>query len=517
MIKTRFAPSPTGFLHIGSLRTALYAYLFAKANNGKLILRIEDTDQSREVEGAQKHIIEILKTCGIEIDEGPEAGGENGPYIQSKRLSIYKEHVNKLIKDKKAYHCFCTPERLTEMREKQLARKKAPMYDRKCLELSEEELQEKLNNNEPHVIRMKVPHDQTVIINDEVRGKVRFECKNIDDQVILKSDGFPTYHLACVVDDHLMGITHVVRAEEWLPSTPKHALLYQFFNWEAPSFAHLPLILNDQKQKLSKRHGSVHVEAFLEDGICIEALINFISLLGWHPGTKNEIYSLTELIENFSLEKVHKAGAIFNREKLIWFNWQWTRRKYIEIIEIEAKKINPDITLNNRFKFIFDNQIDRQNFDKIRANTLYELVQTHLKTNQDIEFIKKCLPSLEDKILQNPNSINEIISFYNTITEYTPELFIHEKMKVDLKQAKQSLESCLKTLEELKEEEFTEEKIKNALIETITNLGIKNGQLLWPVRAALSGEQFSPGVFEICEVLGKEESIKRLKAGIKKI
>ena len=328
MIKTRFAPSPTGYLHIGSLRTALYAYLFARQKKGKLILRIEDTDQNRFVEGAVESLIRTLQWAGITYDEGPEVGGSNSPYIQSERLELYKKEVQVLLDKGQAYRCFCSMERLDEMRKEQQERKQAPMYDKKCRKRSHEEIHQLLEQNSPHVIRMAIPENEILRFRDVVRGDLEFASNTIDDQVLMKSDGFPTYHLANVVDDHDMGITHVIRAEEWLPSTPKHIYLYKAFEWKMPEFAHIPLILNPDKSKLSKRQGDVAVEDYRAKGYLPEAMINFIVLLGWNPGggETNEIFSMEELIAQFDLEKVHKSGAVFDLNRLKWINGEYLRK-----------------------------------------------------------------------------------------------------------------------------------------------------------------------------------------------
>ncbi len=329
-VRVRFAPSPTGYLHIGGLRTALYNYLFAKNNNGKFILRIEDTDRNRYVEGAVENLISTLNWIGLKYDEGPDAKGEFGPYMQSQRLDIYKKYANDLLENGKAYCCFCTPERLQELREEQ-QRQKLPQakYDKHCLNLTKDEIKEKLESGIPHVIRLNVPADQKVTFDDVIRERVEFDTSNIDDQVLIKSDGFPTYHLANVVDDHLMKITHVIRGEEWLSSTPKHILLYDFFEWEKPVFAHLPLLLNPDRSKLSKRQGDVAVEDYQSKGYLKETLINFVALLGWNAGDDKEFYYLDELVEKFSLERVNKAGAVFDLQKLNWLNAEHLRKKIL--------------------------------------------------------------------------------------------------------------------------------------------------------------------------------------------
>ncbi|MFA6460574.1 MAG: glutamate--tRNA ligase, partial [Patescibacteria group bacterium] len=332
MIKTRFAPSPTGYLHIGSLRTALYNYLFAKQNKGIFMLRIEDTDQKREVSGALESLIQTLQKMGLNWDEGPVMDkdlnltekGQFGPYLQSNRLKIYHEQALKLVKEGKAYYCTCSPERLAQLRTDQEAKNEAPRYDGHCRDL--EIKAEKPNGNQPFVIRLKIPQDREVVFNDVIRGEVKFKSTEIDDQVLIKSDGYPTYHLANVVDDHLMEVTNVVRGEEWLPSTPKHILLYEAFGWQAPQFAHLPLLLNADKSKLSKRQGDVAVEDYLAKGYLPEALINYVALLGWHPNDNNEIFSLADLVKHFNLNKVQKGGAIFDVNKLNWFNCYYIKQ-----------------------------------------------------------------------------------------------------------------------------------------------------------------------------------------------
>ncbi len=330
MIKTRFAPSPTGFLHVGGLRTALYNYLIAKKNNGKFVLRIEDTDQRRKIPGAVENLLENLKWVGIEPDEGPGIGGPDGPYIQSQRLSIYQELVQTLIEKGCAYYCFCSPERLQQLKDWQVAHHQPPRYDQHCRNLGPAAVKRLLDEEQPSVIRMKIPSEGAVTVTDLIRGTVTFPCDQLDDQVLLKSDGFPTYHLANVIDDHLMHITHVIRGEEWLPSTPKHILLYDYFGWEKPQFAHLSLLLNPDKSKLSKRQGDVAVEDYRRQGYLPEALLNYLALLGWNPGNEREIFSLEELVQEFSLERVGKSGAIFNLEKLRWMNGYYIRHYSFE-------------------------------------------------------------------------------------------------------------------------------------------------------------------------------------------
>lgn len=518
MIKTRFAPSPTGYLHVGGLRTALYCYLFAKKSGGKFILRIEDTDQERFVEGALENLIETLEWIGITYDEGPYKNddkitekGDCGPYIQSNRTEIYKKHVQELIDKGEAYHCFCTKERLDEMRERQAASKQAPMYDRKCLELPKSEVQEKLAAGEKFVIRQKLPYE-LIKFKDLVRGSVQFDGKIIDDQILMKSDGFPTYHLANVVDDHLMEITHVIRGEEWLPSTPKHLALYKSFGWVAPEFAHLPLLLNPDRTKLSKRQGHVAVEEYIKEGYGKEAIINFVVFLGWNPGggEENEIFTLKQLEEIFSLEKVHKSGAIFNLEKLDWFNWRWKKEKFQKELELIAKE-------TDQTEYKFTSQENEDKFLKKRAGLLLEMCNDSIpeKFKKDEDKLFRALITIEEKVLRTPKETAENLKFYFEIPQYDKELLTHEKMGVDFNRATESLKSAKETLEKV--DNWSLNALTQSLLQKIQELNIKNGQMLWPLRAALSGQEFSPGAFELAWTLGKEETIKRLETALKKL
>lgn len=329
-VRVRFAPSPTGFLHIGGLRTALYDYLFARHSGGTFILRIEDTDRNRLVEGAVENLIASLDRLGIEIDEGPGIGGDFGPYVQSERLELYHREAQRLLDSGHAYRCFCTPETLAQMREEQQRKGEFVKYDRRCLSLSEEEVKARLANNEPHVVRLKMPDNRVFSFNDIIRGDVEMDAAQSDDQVLVKSDGFPTYHLAAVVDDHYMQISNVIRGEEWLSSTPKHIWLYECLGWKAPRWVHLPLILNPDRSKLSKRMNDVSVESYLQKGYLKEALINFVALLGWHGADDRETYSLKELCEEFTLERVSKSGAVFDLTKLDWMNGWYLRNLPLE-------------------------------------------------------------------------------------------------------------------------------------------------------------------------------------------
>lgn len=489
-MRTRFPPSPTGFLHVGGLRTALYNFLLARKNGGKFIFRIEDTDQKRAVAGAVENLIETLKWAGLNYDEGPDIGGPYGPYIQSQRTDLYKKYAEKLVEIGAAYPCFCTSERLEQMRKEQEQHKTASKYDRRCLRLSKDEIEKLTAAKTPFVLRQRIPdsggaHGESVAWKDLIRGEVAFKYDTIDDQVLLKSDGFPTYHLANVVDDHLMEITHVVRGEEWLSSTPKHILLYKAFGWKIPQFGHLPLLLNKDRSKLSKRQGDVAVEDYRKKGYLPEAVINFIALLGWHPGgdETREIFTLDELIQKFSLEKVHKAGAVFDLEKLDWMNWQWRRKKFEEAPGEKSEKL---LKLCGEF-----------------------LPKEWLA---DEDFLKRCLVTVEEKAIRNPREAPQHLEFYfKKSFEIPPELIANPKMKVDMEIAKKAVAAVIESLENF--DGFgDQEAIKGRLIEVIQKLQLKNGQVLWPTRVALTGETFSPGVFEVLWALGKEESLKRLKA-----
>ena len=489
-IATRFPPSPTGFLHVGGLRTALYCYLFARQNKGKFILRVEDTDQERFIEGAVDNLLKTLTWSRLDWDEGPvlsadgkshEEKGPHGPYVQSKRLDLYKKFAQELLDRKQAYYCFCTKERLTEMREKQVAQKKPPMYDGHCRDLSEEEVKKQLDAKTPHVIRQRIPRGEFVKFTDLVRGNLSFDTYTLDDQVLMKSDGFPTYHLANVVDDHLMEITHVIRGEEWLPSTPKHVLLYDAFDWEKPAFAHLPLLLNKDKTKLSKRQGHVAVEDYAKEGYSPAALVNFIALLGWHPKDDQEVFSMDELLKNFSLDRVQKGGAVFDTEKLDWINGVYLRKESLEDL---ATLVLPYL---EKEKWYQDSSE--------KGNAAY---------------LAKALEITRDRLKKLSEAPAHLKLFYLDEFDYNPELFINEKMKIDQKMAQTALENGLAALE--KHNQFDdEEAIKTCLLKVIADLGVKNGQILWPLRVALTNEQFSPGVFELIKVLGKEKSLIRIK------
>ncbi len=511
-VRTRLAPSPTGFLHIGTLRTALYCYLHAKKHNGQFILRIEDTDQKREVEGAVENLIHSLQSYNLNFDEGPDKGGPHAPYTQSQRLDVYNEVIQKLIEEKKAYRCFCTPEELDQMREEQKLLKKPPMYNRKCRHLSNEEIQSKMDSNTSFVVRQAIPLNETVEFMDVVKGRMKFDTNTLDDHVLMKADGFPTYHLAGIVDDWKMEITHIMRGDEWLPSTPKHILLFQSLGADVPTYVHLPLILNNDGTKLSKRKNDVSASSYIEKGYDIDAIINFIALLGWNPGDNREIFSLEELTKEFSLERLQKSGAIFDLDKLNWFNWQWRRRKYLEQITEIAKQIQPDVKINEPKKghlnFDFSTPELNHSFLIKKGEILNNYLQKDFNTEHDFLI----LAVLEDKILKDGDeSVQEIEYFTETPSNYNSDLFQHQKMKIDKEAARKALETVVNNLKE----SFTSPTdIKQNFVDLIKANNYKNGQILWPTRVALTNKEFSPGVFDIAYVIGYEETLKRLKKSI---
>lgn len=477
-VRVRFAPSPTGDPHVGNIRTALFNYLYARHTGGKFIVRIEDTDQVRLKEGSDQAIFDSLRWLGMNWDEGPDCGGPHAPYRQSERLELYKRHALELVEKGMAYYCFCSAERLDQMRQVQEAAKKAPMYDRKCLNLTKEEIKAKLDAGEPYVIRLKVPREGTTEFEDIIRGKVSFENSVVDDQVLLKSDGFPTYHLACVVDDHYMGITNVIRAEEWISSTPKHIILYEAFGWTPPRFAHCPMVLAPDRSKLSKRHGATGVKQFRDLGYLPEALVNFLAFLGWAPQDEREIFSLEELCEAFELERVNKAGAIFDMNKLDWYNGYYIRHITTE-------------DLANR--------------------TLPFLEKAGIVPN-DHHYLVKCVALVQER-MKNLAEAPELLDFFFNEPEYESTLLIPKKS--DAETSKKALAKCKEVLAGL--DAWEHDAMEEALRKAAEELGIKSGQILWPLRAALTGKPASPGAFEVTLVLGKEEALARLDIALERL
>ncbi len=477
-IRTRFAPSPTGYLHIGGLRTALYAWLFARKNGGAFILRIEDTDTGREVEGAKDVIFSTLRQTGLDYDEGPDVGGPFGPYIQSERADIYKQHADMLVKSGAAYRCFCTKERLADERAKAEAKGETYTYDKHCLALSEDEIQRRIDAGEPYVIRQNIPRTGETTYTDMVFGDITVPNADLDDNVLLKADGMPTYNLANVVDDHLMGITHVIRGVEYLSSTPKYNHLYRAFGWEIPTYIHLPVVMKDKQRKLSKRHGDASFDDFIKKGYLKEALINYIALLGWSPGTEQEIFTLEELIDAFHIEGLSKSSAIFDVDKLTWMNAQYIRA------------LDKDTFIETAMPYFKEAGVEA--FD---LGLISELIQPRLERLDEI-----------------PGKL----AFLTQMPDYDTALYTHKKMKTDAETSVPVLLEA-KTLLDA-QTDYALEPLKEALHALVEKLGIKNGQLLWPLRIAITGTEVTPGgAVEAACLLGKEETLRRLDLSLKKL
>lgn len=475
--RLRFAPSPTGFLHLGNFRTVLFGYLLAKSLKGDFILRLEDTDQKREVEGALDKLIDILSWTGINFDEGPHLGGPHAPYIQTERLNIYNKHINDLIQKGKAYRCFCSEERLTQMRAEQEANKQAPRYDRLCRHLSAEEIDKKIASGEKFVIRQAMPMEGEIIVHDEIRGDIKFRATDLDDHVLIKSNGIPTYQFASVVDDHLMEITHVTRGDEWLSSFPKNILLYESFGWTPPKFIHLPLILNKEGGKLSKRQGDVFVEQYRDKGYLPVAIINFCALLGWHGKGDQEIYSLDELEKEFNLEGVGASPAIFDSEKLDYYNGLYLRR-------------------------LSDEEL---------LGMCEPYLSEELLTNYRREKLKDFIALAKDR-MKKLSDVRELTGFLFKLPDYPFELLVWKNLTRE--DIKRNLKILKERLENINANNWDREFLEKDIINWLKETGKKNGDFLWPMRVALSGLQNSPGPFEIAGVLGKEESMQRLNKAI---
>lgn len=494
-MKTRFAPSPTGFLHIGGLRTALFAYLVAKQSGGTFFVRVEDTDRERFVEGAIEQMLRTLAWAGIAPEEGVVLQGDgwmqkgtHGPYIQSERLEIYREHVQKLLDSGHAYYAFDTKDEIEQMRNEEQARgNPAPKYDssvrmrmRNSLTLSAEEVQSLLDADTEYVIRFKTPEHRTITFEDDIRGKVQFASHEVDDQVLMKSDGFPTYHLAHVVDDHLMQTDIVIRGEEWLPSLPKHILLFEAFEFPLPRFAHVPLLLNHDRTKLSKRQSSVSVDEYREKGYLPEAILNFVALLGWNPGSTQEIFTLTELVDAFSLERIQKAGAVFDADKLDWLQGQWVRTLPVEQF---AERILPLVA------------------------------EAYPAASDDATFVARA-GLIHDRITVLSEA-PEMLSYFYEEPQVSVELLASPKQKVTEGMLPEILDVLIAKLEA--HSDWANEPLKDMLFALADEKEWKKGQLLWPLRAALTGKPFSPGAYEVAAALGKEETIKRLQAARSRI
>ena len=478
-VKTRFAPSPTGRMHVGNLRTALYAYLIAKHEGGKFMLRIEDTDQERFMEGALDIIYRTLAKTGLVHDEGPDKDGGVGPYVQSERQAqgLYMKYAKKLIEQGDAYYCFCDKERLESLKT-EVAGKEITVYDKHCLHLSKEEIEANLAAGKPYVIRINMPTEGTTTFHDELYGDITVENNELDDMILIKSDGYPTYNFANVIDDHLMGITHVVRGNEYLSSAPKYNRLYEAFGWEIPKYIHCPLITNEDHQKLSKRCGHSSYEDLLDQGFLTEAIVNFVALLGWSPSSDNEIFSLEELVKEFDYHRISKSPAVFDMVKLRWMNGEY------------MKKMDDD-------KF-------------------YELALPYLKEviTKDLDF-HKIAAMVKTRIEVFPD-IKDQVDFFEKVPEYETSMYVHKKMKTNEETSLQVLREVQPLLEA--QEDFSNDALFEMLSAYAKEHGYKVGYVMWPIRTALSGKQMTPaGATEILEVLGKEESLVRIQAAIDKL
>lgn len=478
-IRTRFAPSPTGRMHVGNLRTALYEYLIAKHEGGDFILRIEDTDQERFYEGALEIIYNTMKKAGLEHDEGPDKDGGYGPYVQSERqkTGVYLEYAKKLIEKGEAYYCFCDEERLASLKQI-IGDKEIVIYDKHCLHLSKEEIEEKLNSGVPYVIRQNNPKEGTTTFNDDIYGAITVDNAELDDMILIKSDGFPTYNFANVIDDHLMNITHVVRGNEYISSSPKYQRLYDAFGWEAPKYIHLPLITDENHKKLSKRSGHSSFEDLLEQGFIEEAIVNYIALLGWSPEDNQEIMSLSELIEKFDYHHINKSPAVFDIVKLKWMNGEYIKA------------------------------MDSERFYELAMPYIREVIKKDINLKKILDLVKTRIEVLPD--------IAEHVDFFEELPDYDIALYTHKKMKTNSENSLEVLKELLPILEG--HNDYSVNSLHDLMMEYIAGKGIKNGQGLWPVRTAVSGRQMTPGgAFEIMEILGKEESLRRIKIGIEKL
>lgn len=480
-VRTRFAPSPTGRMHVGNLRTALYEYLIAKHADGDFILRIEDTDQERLVEGAVDIIYRTMEGTGLIHDEGPDKDKGFGPYVQSERMAtgVYMKYAKQLIEQGDAYYCFCTKERLESLKNTAgTDGKEIVQYDKHCLHLSKEEIEKNLADGVPFVIRQNTPTEGTTTFTDAVYGEITVDNAELDDMILIKSDGYPTYNFANVIDDHLMQITHVVRGNEYLSSTPKYTRLYKAFGWEEPTYVHCPLITNEEHQKLSKRSGHSSYEDLIEQGFVSEAVVNFMALLGWSSTDNREIFSLEELVKEFDYTKISKSPAVFDMVKLRWMNGEYLK--------------NMD---NDRY---------------------YELALPYIKAVVKKDYDLKAIADLVKTRIETLCDIAEKIDFFEELPEYDKEMYTHKKMKTNSENSLEVLKELLPRFEAL--EEYSVPEIEKLLMDYVAEKEIKNGLALWPVRTALSGKQMTPGgAYEIAAILGKEESLRRIRKGIEKL
>lgn len=480
LVRTRFAPSPTGYIHIGNLRTALYAYLFAKASKGVFVLRIEDTDQERYVPDAVDLIYSTLRMVGLTYQEGPDVGGAYGPYIQSERKGIYQTYIQQLLEKRGAYRCFCTKERLDALREQQTLLRQPTKYDGYCKTLSSEEVERNLAQGIPYVVRQRIPLDQTVSFTDVVFGNISVSSNELDEGVLMKSSGLPTYNFANVIDDHLMEISHVIRGTEYISSTPKYILLYQAFGWTVPTHVHLPPIMKSATKKFSKREGDASFIDLIDRGFVKEAVINAIGLLGWHPSNDRELYTLTELEQVFDLASLQKAPAIFDMQKLEWLNKEYLKQMSVEAFEELARPYLEKVAIPSR----------------INLRRVALLVKERITTLGEIPFA---------------------IDFLVDLPEYSIDLFTHTKSKATPETSKKAIEWTLAHVSDLSEA-VVEEDVRAFFVRGVEETGLSTGQLLWAVRIALAGKQFTPGgAIEILSLLGKTESVRRLELAKQKL
>lgn len=477
--RTRFAPSPTGYMHIGNLRTALFEYLIAKHDGGDFLLRIEDTDQGRKVDGAVDIIYDTLKNVGLNWDEGPDIGGDYGPYVQSERLGMYKGYAEQLIKEGHAHYCFCSEEEIEEQRKLAESLGVSFKFKDPCKHLSQEEIQARLDAGEPYVIRQTIDHVGETSFDDMVYGHIEFDGDLLDEQILIKSDGFPTYNFANIIDDHTMNVTHVVRGNEYLSSTPKYNLLYDAFGWDRPVYVHVPPVMKDEKHKLSKRNGDASYQDLVAKGYLPEAVINYIALLGWAPETEQEIYSLQELIDVFDVSRISRSPAIFDIDKLTWMNGVYLR-----------------------------------NMDE---DTYYETVRPYLEKAVKGPYDLKAISRIIQPRIDVLNQIEESVDFFDELPDYDLEMYRHKKMKTTPEIALTSLQAARDALAAL-DDWSNEEKVHDVLLALPKELGMKNGQVLWPVRTAVTGKQFTPGgAIEIAWILGKDEALRRIDLGIERL
>ncbi len=477
-LRTRFAPSPTGYMHIGNLRTALYAYLVAKKDpEGVFILRIEDTDQGRLVEGATDIIYDTMQSCGLKHDEGPDVGGDYGPYVQSDRVKsgLYLDYAKKLIHRHGAHYCFCDQDMIDAQRELQEARGESFKFNDPCKSISIEDAEKRIESGEKFVIRQTISEEGQTSFDDEVFGKITVDNETLDEQILIKSDGFPTYNFANVIDDHLMGITDVVRGMEYLSSTPKYNLIYEAFEWDIPRYIHCPPVMKDEHNKLSKRNGDASFQDLVQKGYLPEAILNYIALLGWSPEEDKEIFTLDELVQAFNVKHIGTSGAIFDIDKLTWLNGMWLR--------------NMDI------------------------DTYYELIKDYIDQGVKGDFDKKKIAKIVQQRANTLVEIPEMLTFFDTFNEFDTDLYNNKKMKTNPEIALTSLKAAKEVFEQL--DDYSEESLHNELLKLPEKLEMKNGQVLFPIRLAITGQQFTPGgAIEIASILGKEETLKRLNQSI---